>query len=246
MNLKSPVIIKRCIFIGIVLLFILFACYIMLRYNVEGEKQMPFNIEKILVVSTVAGKSMETENPTQWKVNVNQNNDVYLYIQKDDNKNGVLKNITIENFQISKKSSKGKNVIYRPTGELANLYDKSEQNYINDKIVYEGSTIDNLKTLEISNQGGILGFRISNEELGTFTSGEEEEIQFDSSLLTKIGLKLEDVKFSAAFDIIIETEDNVKYKSTINMDLPADGLIEKGRAELKITDFSNVVFKRVK
>ena len=47
--------------------------------------------------------------------------------------------------------------------------------YLNDKIIYSGGVIDDLKSLEISNNGGILGFRIAVENLGNYISNEDEE-----------------------------------------------------------------------
>ena len=236
---------KRIIFLAVIAICILFIILVIVRYNNEGEKEMPFYIEKALIVSTATGKS-ENGNPSEWNINVNQNNDIYLYISKSKEKEGILKKVTIENFQINKPNEKGEIKIYRPTGELSNLYDKSEQNYLNSKIEYEGSIIDDLKQLEISNQGGILGFRVSNENLGNFISNEEEEVQYDGNLLTKIGITEEMLQFDISFDIIIETEEDVKYKSTINIELPSDELITKGKSERKVTDLNNLVFKRVK
>ena len=38
---------------------------------------------------------------------------------------------------------------------------------------------------------------------------------------------------------------NVTYKGTININLPAEDIIEKGSSNFEITDFSDVVFKRI-
>ena len=50
---------------------------------------------------------------------------------------------------------------------------------------------------------------------------------------------------SLNFDILIETNKNVTYKGTISIDLPADEIIEKGSCNFEITDFDDVVFKRI-
>ena len=53
-----------------------------LRYQVEGESNMPFKITKISIIESVEG--METEGANEkWNFNVNQNNDIYIYIEKN-------------------------------------------------------------------------------------------------------------------------------------------------------------------
>lgn len=243
---KYSKIIKRSLFFAIIIICILFSYFVMVRYEVEGEKEMPFNIEKILIMSTVTGMQ-DTHTENIWNLNIAQNNDLYLYIGKKNNSDDVLKKITIENFNITKSPKKGNIKIYRPTGELSNLYTYSEQNYINEKIEYTGSTIDDLKTLEVSNQGGIISIRIATEEIGKYISdSDSEEIIHNSSLLTKSGITEEDINFTISFDMIIEIEKGIKYKGTIELNLPSENLIEKGSSNIEITNFDNVVFKRIK
>ena len=55
----------------------------------------------------------------------------------------------------------------------------------------------------------------------------------------------EDIKLQFYFDIIVETNENVKYKGTIVLDMPGENLGEEGKSKIEINDFSNVVFKRI-
>mgnify|MGYP000510823158 CR=1 FL=1 len=56
-----------------------------LRYQVEGEANMPFKITKISLVESVEGT--EKDNASEkWNFNVNQNNDIYIYIEKKGSK----------------------------------------------------------------------------------------------------------------------------------------------------------------
>lgn len=102
-----------------------------------------------------------------------------------------------------------------------------------------------MKSLEIANNGGVLGFRLSLEELGSYISNEAEEITYDGKLLSNLGVSIEEIKFNVEFDIIIRTSDDVNYKGTLKLELPIDTVIEEGSSNLEITDFSDVVFKRV-
>lgn len=236
---------KKCLFAAFLIILLMFVISIMIKYDVEGEKELPFSISKILMISTVDGKLNEdTENI--WNIGITQVNDLYMYIDKtvqDDEQ--TIKEIKIENFVINKAPSKGKLKVLRPTGEIANLYTHSHQDYLNDKIVYLGGVIDDLKSLEISNNGGILGFRVSVEELGNYVSNEDEEITYNGKLLSNLGVKIEELEFNLSFDVIITTSENISFKGTINLDMPINTVIEEGSSNKEITDFSDVIFKRI-
>lgn len=242
--MKKIEIIKRCIFIFFIIIILMGVASVMLKYEVEGEKNLPYNLSKILVVSTVEGIQND-DGQNIFNINVKQANDLYLYIDKTDSTDETIKQITLTNFNINKAPQKGQLAIYRPTGEINNLYTYSEQNYFGSSLTYTGSAIDDLKTLEISNNGGVIGCRISLDDLGIFVSNETTEIVYDGSLLQNLGITVDDIKFNISFDIQIETSENVTYQGTISIDLPAQDLIEKGSSNFEITDFGNVVFKRI-
>ena len=236
---------KKCLFIIFLSVLSMIVISIMLKYDVEGERELPFSISKLLIISTVDG-SLNEDSENIWNIGITQVNDLYMYIDKtieDDEQ--TLKEIKIENFVVNKNPSKGKLKVLRPTGEIANLYTHSHQDYLNDKIIYTGGVIDDLKSLEISNNGGILGFRVAVEELGNYISNEDEEITYDGKLLSNLGVTIPEIAFDMSFDIIIKTSKNISFKGTINLNMPIETVIEEGSSSKEITDFSNVVFKRI-
>ncbi len=235
---------KKCLFIIFLSALLMVVVSIMLKYDVEGEKVLPFSISKILLVSTVDGNVVD-DPENIWNIDITQVNDLYIYINKTIEDEQTINEIRIENFVVNKIPSKGRLKVLRPTGELTNLYTYSQQDYIFTGLTYSGAAIDDLKSLEISNNGGVLAFRISLEELGNYISNEDEEIIYDGRLLSNLGVKLEEIQFNLSFDIIITTSDDVSYKGTINMDMPINSIIEEGSSNRELTDFSNVVFKRI-
>ena len=60
---------KRAIFIILIVILITAGLTIMLKYEVEGEKSLPYEIDKILMVSTVDGDFTEDEQYI-WNINV--------------------------------------------------------------------------------------------------------------------------------------------------------------------------------
>ena len=70
------------IFIVVMILFI--SGFVILRYQVEGEGNMPFKLTKITVISSQGGTDKQKEG-FKWAFDLNQNNDIYMYIEKNQN-----------------------------------------------------------------------------------------------------------------------------------------------------------------
>lgn len=75
-------------------------------------------------------------------------------------------------------------------------------------------------------------------------SSEDEEISHNGTMLTKIGLNYEQIKFNVSFDLCIELVSRTKFTGTITLDLPAGNIIQEGVSKYEKTDFSDIIFKR--
>ena len=236
--------VKRCLFLVALSAVFLTIILIMARYEEEGEKDIPFDISKILVVSSVDGVNKENTEHI-WDINVSQVNDVYVYLDVIEDPKKVIKNVSFENFKVINNESEDIK-IYRPTGDLEKLYTYSKENYIDKSIVFEGAQRDDIQNLEISCIGGMCGFRIANENLGEFISDEEsEEITYDGRLLNKLGITNENIKLEFSFDIIVEIADGIKYKGTILLNMPENTMFTDGKSTIEINNFEDIVFKRI-
>ena len=103
-ELKNKKIIHICIILAIIVIIFVVAGIIMLRYQVEGETNLPFQLSRMIVVSTAESNEIEAVPDTKWNFSVSQNNDIYLELQKNNEytKSANIKNITFENFNIEK------------------------------------------------------------------------------------------------------------------------------------------------
>ena len=72
-------IIKKALAAGILFTLILTAVAVVLRYNEEGEENMPFEISKILIVSTAIGDETNI-SITDTEYEVIQNNGIHIDI----------------------------------------------------------------------------------------------------------------------------------------------------------------------
>ena len=155
------------VIIFIIVLVLLTAGILMFKYHIEGEQNMPFNLKSISVMSTAQTEDIKNEGDT-WKANLIQKNDIYFAFEKNSNykKQDTIKKIKFCNFIINKETENGTVVIYRPsTNELTYDY-KNEEYIVNDSLEYEGALSTNPEVLQISNQGGIIGFSILQKDIG--------------------------------------------------------------------------------
>ena len=243
-ELKGKKIVHICVILGIIVLILIIAGIIMLRYQVEGETNLPFELTKMIVVSTAESNEIEAAADTKWNFSVNQYNDIYLEIQKNDEytKNINIKNITFENFVIEKNSGAENIKLYRANSEGKVVED--EAHLVGSSLTYKGEKETNLDESKISNQGSIILLRSVNQNVCEVRSNDEEIIH-DGTLLAKGNANSEDLNYKLSFDVVIETSRDIKYKGTISIELPTGDVQTQGKTQLEKTDFSDVIFKRM-
>lgn len=237
-------IIHTFVVIFILIMTILLAALLMFRYHVEGEKNLPFNVKKINIVST-AETNITQDKEEVWHAGMLQKNDIFFVIEKNPNykKEDAIRKVSFENFQIIKTNEDMVVDIYKPT-KTVDSYTYSEEYKIENSLEYVGGQSTNTETLQINNQGGLIGFSVASDNLGEYIFNENEKLPSDGKLLAKAGIKAEDIDFKVTFDLIIETESDHKFKANITLDLPTGNILEEGVGTSEDTNLSNVIFKR--
>ena len=244
-------IIKEKISKGIALLIIVIAFVIslsiMLKYNIEGEKKMPFVLKEMLIVSSAEAESKE-ENPenNKWNLSVNQYNDIYIEIKKDEDtdKLAYIKNVKIENIEMTE-AKKGKLIAYMPSTAEESLFTYEDNLIIQNSLTFNGAEADNSKRLEISNEGGTIMFRVVNKNISEYISNEDDEVAYDGTLLKKTNVEEDEIKFNIKFDLVVTTNSNT-YRGTLELELPCGNVSEDGVSKKSITNFEDIIFKREK
>ena len=240
---------NKKIFHVIMIVVIIFAILciagiLVLRYQVEGESNMPFKITKISIIESVEG--IENQDVGQkWNLSVNQNNDIYVYIEKNSNygKTEIIESVEINNIITNKQSQKGEIKLYKPVIDEKRMFINATENEITE-ITYNGELESNIKEQKISNQGGIVAFRYGINNISQYVSESDEQIDH-SQLLKLTNIKQEDLQTNLSFNIIIKLTSGKKYQATINLDVPTDEIIEKGTVGTEITELENIIFKRI-
>ena len=245
-NLMQKKSFHLCVIIIIISILLFTLGIIILKYNVEGETNMPFKLSKIIVISSSEGIDKENSE-NKWDFIINQNNDIYLYIEKNNNysKTEAIDSILINNFKFQKSSEKGEIKLYKPDAQDSNQIFKTKDENKVDFIEYTGDLESNIKELKMSNQGDIISFRISNSNLNEYISNEEEIINHNE-LLKKSNINNEDLNINVNFDITIKLKSGKEFKSTLNLNTPVGNVVENGTTSEEITEMKNFIFKRVK
>ena len=233
------------LFIFILLILIIILTFIWLKYEVEGAKGLPFEIEEVLVISTADGKRIENKDKKKKdKVEVSQVNDVFIKIKEKDKDNNYtnIRKIVIGNFELNKPET-GEIVILEPSGDIPDLFSNSTKNYLEKEIEYKGAKVDNLEQLETSGKGGTIAFRIENK-LGSFDIAKDEVLKYDSSLLNKFVKKVEEIKFKLKFNINIELENGFIYITGIELKKPVEEVFEENKS-VYIEDIDDISFRKI-
>ena len=231
-----------CMIMVIIVVILFVVGLLVLRYNVEGETNMPFNLSKIAIISTQEGMD-DGQTNTRWSFDVHQSNDIYLYIDKNDayDKTEIIKSVRVDNFQIEAKNQDNVK-LYKPDATEENVIFQYNDEDIIQSLEYTGDVESDLKNLKISNQGGIIAFRCSNNNVTKYQS-DEEEINH-GELLKKAGVAEEELKINLAFYLTITLESGKQYQAEIKTELPTGNVVEEGNTSTEITDLKDVVFKR--
>lgn len=227
----------------IIIISILFAIMMyLLTYHEEGETNIPFKISKIVVISSTDG-IQNTTDEAQWAIDVNQNNDIYLYIDKNKNygKTELIENVKISNFNIKKKKENSNIKIYKTTSEENKMFNNTNEFEIKE-LTYNGALESNIKQSKISNQGGLIVFRCANNSVSKYIANDVTEVNYND-LLKMTNVSQEDLKLTVSFELEIKVVNKKTYQATVSVELPVGDIIANGTTNLEITNLEDIVFK---
>lgn len=241
----SRKILNICIICIIIIAIIFTAVMLILNYDEKGETNMPFKVSKISIVSTVNGQDVENSE-AKWDINVIQNNDVYIYIEKNDEykKQETIKSVMLENITIAEKPEIGEIKIYKPISNDTVLFENKDENVVN-RLEYKGAKSTDAKKLQISNQGGVLIFRCANNNIGTYTSNDDAEINYNN-LISKLNISENSLISKIKFNITITLNSGKVFRADdVEIQVPNDGIANNGTVGHEYTNLQSIVFKRI-
>ena len=134
-NIKKAI--KASLSIVLLAIILVTVVIIIMKYNVEGEKNMPFKLSKITIISTAEGiEDLQNDNNSKWKLNILQNNDIYFTISKNEeyNKEDIIESIKIENIRVVNEPKLGEIKAYMPNSLDGRIYQYKDEYVITDKL----------------------------------------------------------------------------------------------------------------
>lgn len=227
----------------IIVLIIAVIALLILKYQVEGEQNMPFKLSSVFVLSNAEAYQENENNDYKWDTEIYQTNDIYFNIEKNKNykETQIIKNIKIDNITVNEQPKVGKIEFYRVSNEDDNLFTYKEDYQISDCVEYIGDTKTDLGNLKISNQGGTIILRVVNKT-GKRYQSNEDELEHSGKLLNQVEISSEDIKATISFDLTIELESDISFKANVQLNLPVGNIEIDGYANSEIT--KNIIFKR--
>ena len=126
------------------------AIMLILRYDEKGEENMPFDISKISIISSINAEDIE-DNKNLWNKSVGEDNDIYIYIEKNKNyhKTEAIEKIVLNNFIINQSPQKGEITIYKPSNNEKELFENVPE-YNSEEIIFTGEQLTKIKELKIA------------------------------------------------------------------------------------------------
>ena len=234
-----------CMVFLIIVVILFVVGVISLKYNVEGEGNPPFNLSKISIISNVDGTDVN-DGQNKWNLQINQNNDIYLYIKKNEDYKytETISSIVLNNFNIMQAPKIGQVKLLKPDSNIDSVIFKNNIENETDIIEYKGELDSSIKEMKISNQGGLVVFRYAIKDIGNYISNDEAEINHNE-LLKRLEINNDDLKFKVSFDININLDSNKMYKANMNLELPIGNVVDDGIQSKENTDLENIIFKRM-
>lgn len=232
--------------VATIIIFILFVVgVISLKYNVEGEGNPPFSLSKISIISNIEGTDVE-DSQNKWNLKANQNNDIYLYIKKNENYKytETISSVLLNNFKVEEQPKVGNLQLFKPDSNLNSVIFKNNDDNKADSIEYTGDTDSSIKEMKISNQGGLVVFRYAVSDIGNYISNDDGQINH-SELLKKLSVNNDDLKFKISFDITINLDSKKSYKANMSLDLPIGNVVDDGMQSTENNDLDSIIFKRI-
>ena len=182
------------------------------EYN-NGDKRLPFTIEKNTIITVLDGQRKTIENDNQNEMlEIGIIDDIYLDLKLNDEKNKKIKSITLDKFDITNEFEDTKKIKIVPISE--NLTEKKEDKTLeNGKIEFKIEHKNDEENSKVR-----VGFRLYHEKISEKKVKKDEIITYGKGLVNNNN----DIeKYNLAkikFKVNITMDNNEEYETIINID----------------------------
>ena len=192
----------------IILIVTIYYSFQMNREYTNGDKRLPFTIEKNTIITVLDGQRKTIENDNQNEMlEIGIIDDIYL-----DEKNKKIKSITLDKFDITNEFEDTKKIKIVPISE--NLTEKKEDKALeNGKIEFKIEHKNDEENSKVR-----VGFRLYHEKISEKKVKKDEIITYGKGLVDNNN-DIEKYNLSKInFDINIIMDNNEEYKTNMAID----------------------------
>lgn len=196
-----------------ILIVTIYYSFQMNREYINGDKRLPFTIEKNTIITVLDGQRKTIENDNQNEIlEIGIIDDIYLDLKLNDEKNKKIKSITLDKFDITNEFEDTKKIKIVPISE--NLTEKKEDKTLeNGKIEFKIEHKNDEENSKVR-----VGFRLYHEKISEKKVKKDEIITYGKGLVDNNN----DIeKYNLAkikFKVNITMDNNEEYETIINID----------------------------
>ena len=197
----------------IILIVTIYYSFQMNREYTNGDKRLPFTIEKNTIITVLDGQRKTIENDNQNEMlEIGIIDDIYLDLKLNDEKNKKIKSITLDKFDITNEFEDTKKIKIVPISE--NLTEKKEDKALeNGKIEFKIEHKNDEENSKVR-----VGFRLYHEKISEKKVKKDEIITYGKGLVDNNN-DIEKYNLSKInFDINIIMDNNEEYKTNMAID----------------------------
>ena len=197
----------------IILIVTIYYSFQMNREYTNGDKRLPFTIEKNTIITVLDGQRKTIENDNQNEMlEIGIIDDIYLDLKLNDEKNKKIKSITLDKFDITNEFEDIKKIKIVPISE--NLTEKKEDKTLeNGKIEFKIEHKNDEENSKVR-----VGFRLYHEKISEKKVKKDEIITYGKGLVDNNN-DIEKYNLSKIkFKVNINMDNNEEYETSINID----------------------------
>ena len=197
----------------IILIVTIYYSFQMNREYTNGDKRLPFTIEKNTIITVLDGQRKTIENDNQNEMlEIGIIDDIYLDLKLNDEKNKKIKSITLDKFDITNEFEDIKKIKIVPISE--NLTEKKEDKTLeNGKIEFKIEHKNDEENSKVR-----VGFRLYHEKISEKKVKKDEIITYGKGLVDNNN-DIEKYNLSKIkFKVNITMDNNEEYETSINID----------------------------
>lgn len=197
----------------IILIVTIYYSFQMNREYTNGDKRLPFTIEKNTIITVLDGQRKTIENDNQNEMlEIGIIDDIYLDLKLNDEKNKKIKSITLDKFDITNEFEDTKKIKIVPISE--NLTEKKEDKALeNGKIEFKIEHKNDEENSKVR-----VGFRLYHEKISGKKVKKDEIITYGKGLVDNNN-DIEKYNLSKIkFKVNITMDNDEEYETSINID----------------------------